>query len=87
MRVRISKIKGFDKMDEEIEKFEILFDCYNEPDEKLTQCGRDLRDELYVTVRRLYKKIDKLDMSDWDHPRTNTKMLDKAEKNIDKMLE
>jgi hypothetical protein len=46
-------------MDEEIEKFEILFDCYNEPDEKLTQCGRDLRDELYTTVRRLYEKINK----------------------------
>ena len=48
-------------MDEEIEKFEILFDCYNEPDDKLTQSGRDLRDELYTTIIRLYKKINKQD--------------------------
>ena len=75
-------LKDNDIMDEEIEKFEILFDCYNEPDDKLTKSGMELRDELYATVRRLYKKIDKPDMKDWDHPKTRTKILEKAEKNI-----
>lgn len=44
-------------MNTDIERFKMLFECYNQPDEKLTQTGIEVRDNLYDVVTTLHNKI------------------------------
>ena len=44
-------------MNTDIERFKMLFECYNQPNEKLTNLGIEARDNLYDVVTTLYNKI------------------------------
>ena len=46
-------------MNTDIERFKMLFECYNQPDIKLTDTGIIERDNLFVVVNELYTKINK----------------------------
>ena len=46
-------------MNTDIDRFKMLFECYNQSDIKLTKSGIDARDKLYETITELYNKINK----------------------------
>jgi hypothetical protein len=45
-------------MNTDIERFKMLFECYNQSDEKLTNAGIAARNKLYETITELYNKIN-----------------------------
>ena len=77
-----------DLKDAEIErdmfKFQTLFECFNQPDSKLTKSGINTRNAVHELVLVLYNEInnDKPNMDDWNNPKTRTKLLEKKEELI-----
>ena len=46
-------------MNTNIDRFKMLFECYNQPDIKLTKEGIIVRDNIHKIITELYNKINK----------------------------